>query len=245
MRVLSVLLLIFLAGLPAIGQLDERSGWLYKNSAYDVFVMRCDRIDPLNVHAVGNTNQMDEASFFNSFRAQGVFFAITAGIVDSGCISQGLLIDEGKEVHPVNLDSGSGNFFLKPNGVLGIDPTGKFEIITSEQQKDRKYLFAVQSGPMLLINGQIHPSFDIHSQNRNLRCGAGICRKGKGSYLIFIRSLTSVSFYEFATLFKDKFGCSDALTMESGVHCSMHLPTVKKQYGSYQAACRYLYIKLE
>ena len=244
MKKIVLLFLLSWVTLLTSGQVDQKSGWQYKNATYDVFVIGCDSIGAANFHTTDNTGHLDEASFFNSLSGKGVYFAITAGIVDTGCNPAGLLVQDGHEMHPLNMGNGNGNFYLKPNGYLAMDSTGTCTIDISEHYKDQGYMLAVQSGPMLLTNSQVNPAFDMHSKNKSIRCGVGIYREGRTAHLVFIKSLTPVSFYELTALFKDKYKCTDALTLESGGFCSMHLPTVQKQYGSVPGACRYLYLKL-
>jgi uncharacterized protein YigE (DUF2233 family) len=48
---------------------------------------------------------------------------------------QGLCIIEGKQMRPLNSDSGYGNFYLKPNGVFYLIKQGKAFVVPSKQFK--------------------------------------------------------------------------------------------------------------
>lgn len=217
---------------------------VYKNSSYDVFTIRIDTAISNRFSIVENTALSTEEAYFQSMAAQDPFFCITAGIVDSTCTPLGLCIEKGQRMHDINTGTGNGNFFLKPNGILTIDSTGKARIVSQEDYKSEYALAAIQSGPMLLIKGKVHPAFDPKSKNKNIRCGVGISKSKAGQLLVFIKSNTAVSFSEFAEIFRDKYHCDEALNLESGPVCSMHLPTAQKSYSPKTKVCRYLYIQL-
>ena len=224
------------------GQLVQKSNLQYKNATYDVFVIHCDSNLFKTITILENTSGADEESYFNSLSTQSPFFCITAGIVDSSCSPLGLYVENSVVKHPVNNDKGNGNFYLKPNGVLMVDSA--ITITDAEHYTSTTAVTAIQSGPMLLVNGKVHPGFDPKSANRNFRCGAGIYSDKGQTFLVFIKSLTPISFYTFAEIFKDKYKCTAALNLESGANCSMHLPTIKKSYSIKTKICRYIFIKL-
>ncbi len=127
---------------------------------------------------------------------------------------QGLFIQKRKTLSPLDTSSGSGNFYLKPNGVFYIT-TGNVPVIctTADFKDDGKIKYATQSGPMLLINGQIHPAFKQGSANLNIRNGVGIL---PGNKVIFAMSKAPVNFYDFASYFKN-LGCVNALYLDGFV----------------------------
>lgn len=76
---------------------------------------------------------------------------MNGGIFEPGGIPSGLLIQQGKELQPVNRNAGEGNFFLQPNGIFLIGSQGAAVMATSEYPpKDPTIHYAVQSGPLLL-----------------------------------------------------------------------------------------------
>ncbi len=60
---------------------------------------------------------------------------------------------------------------------------------------------ATQSGPMLVINGQLHPKFSEDGQSRKIRNGVGVL---DGDTVFFALSEGAVSFADFARLFRDR-----------------------------------------
>jgi uncharacterized protein YigE (DUF2233 family) len=71
-----------------------------------------------------------------------------------------------------------------------------------------KPVLATQSGPMLVIDGQLHPSISPNGTSRYLRNGVGI---GPSGQPIFVISRQPVSFGQFARFFRDGMGCRNAL----------------------------------
>jgi uncharacterized protein YigE (DUF2233 family) len=103
---------------------------------------------------------------------------------------------------------------MEPNGVFYL--TDKNEAVvcqTSEFKLSDHIKYATQSGPMLVINGNIHPAFKQGSSNLNIRNGVGILPEGK---LIFAMSKNVINFYDFAKYFKN-LGCKNALYLDGFV----------------------------
>ena len=79
---------------------------------------------------------------------------------------------------------------------------------------------ATQSGPMLVVDGKIHPAFNPKSTNFYIRNGVGVMADGN---VIFIMSEQPVTFYEFAQVFRDRFKCQNALYLDGAIS-KMYLP---------------------
>lgn len=143
-------------------------------------------------------------------------FAMNAGIFGVDYAPLGLHIESGRTLHALNLGKGGrGNFYLKPNGVFYLvdqEPA----IVDAKLYKSLKVnpTLATQSGPLLVLKGALHPAFREQSANRHFRNGIGVTREGK---VVFAISHTLVTFYEFATLFRDVLGCDDALYLDGGL----------------------------
>lgn len=141
---------------------------------------------------------------------------ITNGsMFQAGNIPVGLYIEDGKELHPLDTAQNKpGNFYLLPNGVFYTDKFGA-HVTTTRQFNKSEVINATQSGPMLVIDGKIHPMFKEGSENVNLRSGVGIMPDGK---VVFVISKSNKSnFYDFAAIFKDKFGCKNALYLDGAI----------------------------
>ncbi|WP_413500008.1 phosphodiester glycosidase family protein [Psychrobacter maritimus] len=162
---------------------------------------------------------------------QTLNFAMNAGMYNENYAPIGYTVIEGKELRALNIKEGGGNFHLLPNGVMWWDKSGKVQITESnaldKQLKSGKAQpwYATQSGPMLVINNEIHPQFNPDSTSIKLRNGAGVCSDGS---LQFVNSEEPVSFYQFATLFKDDLNCPNALFLDGGIASALYAPTIDK-----------------
>jgi uncharacterized protein YigE (DUF2233 family) len=143
-----------------------------------------------------------------------LLFATNGGMYKKDHSPQGLFIENYKIKTAIDTSLGSGNFYMKPNGVFYITSDNKAFVVKTEDFKNNsKVKFATQSGPMLLIDGAIHSSFNKASTNLNIRNGVGILPNNE---VIFAMSKKEVSFYEFADFFKKK-GCLNALYLDGFV----------------------------
>jgi len=145
---------------------------------------------------------------------QELLFATNGGMYKKDQSPQGLYIENYVVKYPLDTMEGNGNFYLKPNGVFSITSDNKPKIVKTEEFKvSPKIKFATQSGPMLLIDGAIHKSFNQNSTNLNIRNGVGILPNNE---IIFVMSKKEINFYDFATYFKNK-GCKKALYLDGFV----------------------------
>jgi uncharacterized protein YigE (DUF2233 family) len=160
-------------------------------------------------------------------KSSNLIFATNAGMYSPNGNSVGLLIAGGKRMSHVDLKSGTGNFYLKPNGVFLVS-RGRALITESSKFEDPadvgSVAIATQSGPLLVLDGVIHPAFQQNSENRCIRSGVGLISPTK---VVFAISDGPVNFYEFGLLFKERFKCSDALYLD-GVVSRMFLPALKR-----------------
>ena len=141
-------------------------------------------------------------------------FAMNAGMFKADYSPQGLFIQDGKTIAPLDTTTGEGNFYLKPNGVFYITNGQKAVVCATEQfHPDETIRYATQSGPMLLVEGTIHPAFQPGSPNRNIRNGVGILANGDA---VFVMSKTEINFYDFAAYFR-ALGCRNALYLDGFV----------------------------
>lgn len=140
---------------------------------------------------------------------------MNGGIFEPGGVPSGLLVQEGKELHPVNRRDGEGNFYLKPNGVFFLTDTAAGVIDTAKwPPAGRAVRSAVQSGPLLLRDGKVHPAFRKESASRLIRNGVGVTRNGK--VVLAMTDFDSEklpNLFEFARLFRT-LGCDNALFLD-------------------------------
>jgi uncharacterized protein YigE (DUF2233 family) len=148
-------------------------------------------------------------------RASQVAFAMNAGMFDEEGRAIGLLIEDGKPLRAINRRKGGGNFHLMPNGVFLVRKSGKAEVVTSGKFKPSPDIaFATQSGPMLVIDGKLHPKFDHDGESRLIRNGVGIAPDGTP---VFVISEDLVSFGKFARFYRDALKAQDALYFDGSV----------------------------
>jgi len=127
------------------------------------------------------------------------------------------------------------NFYLYPNGIFCID-SNNFPFIETtpaflklKSQGKLKVKMATQSGPMLLIKGQIHKKFTPGSINAKIRSGVG---KIKDKKIVFAATTTGSNFYDFATFFLDIFDCKDALFLDGAIS-QMYLKDIGGEIDGY------------
>lgn len=143
-------------------------------------------------------------------RKQQLLFAMNAGMYQENRSPLGLFIYRHQVLRQLNKASGKGNFYLQPNGVFYITRDNKAAVVRTAAFRYRKDIrYATQSGPMLLVNGQIKKG----SANLNIRNGVGRLPDGR---LVLAMSRVPVNFYDFA-LFFNQLGCRDALYLDGFV----------------------------
>ncbi len=161
----------------------------------------------------GQFNQVDAM-----LRARGerLAFAMNAGMYHEDRAPVGHYVEDGAEEMRIVTNPGPGNFGLLPNGVLCIRE-GRADVIETlrfvEENPDCTY--ATQSGPMLVIDGELHPRFLIDSTSRYIRNGVGTSDDGKTAY--FVISENAVTFHEFGRFFRDTLQVPQALFLDGNI----------------------------
>lgn len=145
-----------------------------------------------------------------------LLFAANAGIYDAHGEPLGLYVENGKTIKALNTAHGNpaaGNFSLLPNGVFAIDAKGRASVQTTAAYAaaHAQARVATQSGPMLVIDGKLNPEFDATSDSMKWR--SGVCAPQHDT-VVFAVSTGPVNFHTFASLFRDKLGCRDALYLD-------------------------------
>lgn len=148
-------------------------------------------------------------------RGDSLVAATNAGIYEPGFVPTGLYVEMGRALHPLNLEDGEGNFYLKPNGVFLV-AAAEARIVEASEFADinQSAQYATQSGPLLLFNGTIHPAFTPGSENCRLRNGIGVA---PGNRVFLAISNGAVNFHDFAEFFRDELGATDALYLDGGI----------------------------
>ncbi len=142
-------------------------------------------------------------------------FATNAGMFGQDLKAIGLFVSDGKIQHKLNRRNGAGNFHLKPNGVFYIKGQKSGVMETDAYAKSNiKPDFATQSGPMLVINGEIHPKLSPGGTSAKIRNGVGMVDDHTVEFVI---SNEPVTFYDFASLFRDELHCGNALFLDGSI----------------------------
>lgn len=159
--------------------------------------------------------------------ARRVRFAMNAGMFNAAGAPIGLYIADGVEHQPISLTDGPGNFHMKPNGVFWLAQDGGVHVDASHEfaAAAPQARWATQSGPMLLLNGAMHPRFSEDGASRLMRNGVGV-RDNRTAY--FVISSGFVSFGRFARFFRDELDCTNALFLDGSVS-SLWAPELNRQ----------------
>jgi len=143
-------------------------------------------------------------------------FAMNAGMYHSDRAPVGHYVENGVEAQRVITSEGPGNFGLLPNGVLCLR-AGRADVIeTLRYVKDAPGCRdAIQSGPMLVIDGALHPRFLERSDSLYIRNGVGT--SADGTRAVFAISNQPVNFHNFGRLFRAHLNLPQALYFDGNI----------------------------
>jgi uncharacterized protein YigE (DUF2233 family) len=163
--------------------------------------------------------------------AAHVRFAMNAGMFDDQGAPIWLYVEDGTVRAPLNTQSGSGNFYLKPNGVFWVNGNGALGIDTTDAfaAHPRAPQWATQSGPMLVIDGKTNPQIAPDGSSKYIR--NGVCIRDMQT-AVFAISEEPVSFGRMARFFRDGEGCRNALYFD-GVVSSLWAPSLARKDNAH------------
>ncbi len=144
-------------------------------------------------------------------------FAMNAGMYHEDRAPVGYYVEAGEDIAPINNNDGPGNFHLKPNGVFFVMDSGDAFVEQTEtflRVKRTPPRYATQSGPMLVIDDEIHPRFLPASDSLKRRNGVGVTETGE---VYFVLSDSPVRFHDFATFFRDELKAPNALYLDGTI----------------------------
>ena len=169
--------------------------------------------DPESGDTLGSFNAVD-AMLRNDGLA--LEFGMNAGMYHSDRRPVGLYIEDGQEAAAVVTQKGPGNFGLLPNGVLCIRK-GRADVIETLRYVDEAPAcrHATQSGPMLVVDGDLHPRFLTASDSLYIRNGVGTT--ADGTRAMFAISEEAVNFHTFGRFFRDHLGLPQALYFDGNI----------------------------
>lgn len=220
-RLVSSLLLVVaaFATVPrCAGAIESR---LQRFDAIDYRIVAVDlKRDALEAHwrdADGNPfASIDALKRWGETQGRKLLFATNAGIYDRQFRPLGLYVEDGRTLRPLNTTKGNaraGNFSMQPNGVFSIDRQGRAAVVATDDWNGRGIdaRLATQSGPMLVVDGEINAGFVEESDS--LKWRSGVCARTPDE-AVFAVSLAPVTFHAFARLFRDEIGCREALYLD-------------------------------
>ncbi|HEX9169820.1 MAG TPA: phosphodiester glycosidase family protein [Roseiarcus sp.] len=167
------------------------------------------------------------AALAQALKAKGerLAFAMNAGMFKEDESPVGLYVENRQRLHEADTRAGATNFHLKPNGVFwigdgvaGVTETSRY-LAAPPAARD-----ATQSGPMLVMDGKIHPKIKPGGASEKIRNGVGAC---DGGAVVFAISDEPVNFDTFARLFRDGLGCRNALFLDGSVS-SLYAPELNR-----------------
>ena len=214
MRLLVAVLLLFV---PAQAVAVTCNDVLFDGASYTTCAVDVAAEDLRLYHS---TTEGDVIGSFTDLAAldpsRKLMFAMNAGMYHPDRSPVGLFQKDGAESAPLVTREGPGNFGLLPNGVFCLTGTSAHVI------ESRKFAAqastcrdATQSGPMLVIEGALHPKFIPGGSSLHVRNGVGVSPDGRTA--VFAISNAPVNFYDFARLFRDGLGTPNALFLDGSV----------------------------
>ncbi|PCJ08805.1 MAG: hypothetical protein COB16_06325 [Rhodobacteraceae bacterium] len=162
---------------------------------------------------------------------QKLTFATNAGMYHADRSPVGLYIEDQQQQMRLIPNAGPGNFGLLPNGVFCIRKT-RADVFESLAFRDSgtNCTDATQSGPMLVIDGELHPRFLVDSTSRYIRNGVGTSTDGKR--VVFAISRNAVTFHQFGRLFRNHLQLPSALYFDGNIS-RLHAPSVGRSDNGF------------
>ncbi|MEH6524023.1 phosphodiester glycosidase family protein [Sulfitobacter sp.] len=176
-------------------------------------VLRLFLYEPVNGRPYGYFGKLNSTLEEQGF---ALGFATNAGMYHDDRAPVGLYIEDGKTAQKLITRKGPGNFGLLPNGVLCLRPRRADVIETLRYVEEApECISASQSGPMLVIDGELHPRFLRNSASKYVRNGVGT--SDDGQMATFVISNNPVTFHAFGSVFRDHLGIRNALYFDGNV----------------------------
>ena len=163
-------------------------------------------------------------------RGERLVLGMNAGMYHEDRRPVGHYVENGIEEMRVVPKAGPGNFGLLPNGILCLRQ-GRADVMETmrflEIAPDCRH--ATQSGPMLVIDGDLHPRFLPDSTSLYIRNGVG--SSADGTHLVWAISEVPVTFHHFGRLFRDALNVPQALFLDGNVSRLFIAATGRSDFG--------------
>jgi uncharacterized protein YigE (DUF2233 family) len=171
------------------------------------------------------------AAVDQALNAQGLrlLAAMNGGMYHHDLAPVGLYVEGGLEAAGLITREGPGNFGLLPNGVFCV--ADGFSVVESRAFAEARPVcrYATQSGPMLVIDGALHPKFLATSDSLYVRNGVGVTEDGRA---VMVISNDAVNFHSFARLFRDVLDTPNALYLDGNIS-RLYAPQLDRHDGGF------------
>lgn len=197
---------------PAPGVIQ---GLVRHDGDWDVFRLDLAAID-LQLYGQADTSLRTFASVRGRLAREHVRWAVmtNGGMFHAGEHPVGLHIENGRQFASLDLGTGTGNFYLAPNGVFYLDARGAHVVESHAYAPEGAVELATQSGPLLVSGNALHPIFTASSHSFAKRSGIGVLDP---KHVFIAVSRQRVTFHATATLFRDVLHCADALYLDGAI----------------------------
>ncbi|MGY6551931.1 MAG: phosphodiester glycosidase family protein [Erythrobacter sp.] len=160
------------------------------------------------------------AAYAETADAGRIAFAMNGGAFGDDLKALGYYVENGERLREFNRgdapEGNTSNFFMKPNGVF-FGTGSKWRVLSTEAFyaaiSDRPQ-FGTQSGPMLVIEGKLHPDIQDNGPSRAIRNGVGVDGAGIAHFVI---ANAPLSFGQLARYFRDELKTPNALYLDGQV----------------------------
>jgi uncharacterized protein YigE (DUF2233 family) len=147
-------------------------------------------------------------------------FAMNACLFEGDGKNTGYFRFYNKEIVPIN-NQETGNFGMhldknsgERNGVF-YGGGSKWNIVGTSKFNDTSSPFAIQNGPILVLDGKINSVFNPGSTNKDYRGGIGVDKDGHPYFVISKKA--DCNFYDLAKYFLDTLNCDNAIYTDGAV----------------------------
>ncbi|MBI1401729.1 MAG: hypothetical protein GC147_00765 [Porphyrobacter sp.] len=156
------------------------------------------------------------SAFAAAVDPERIAFAMNGGMYGDDLKAIGYYVENGERLSELDRGDGSGNFYMKPNGVF-FGSGGTWRVLASDAffatVGDRPE-FGTQSGPMLVVDGKLHPEIQDNGPSRAIRNGVGVDGEGRAHFVI---SDAPLSFGQLARYFRDEVKAKNALYLDGQI----------------------------
>lgn len=160
-------------------------------------------------------------------QAINVAAVMNAGMYKEDMSPMGLLVVNGKQLAPLNTKQGHTNFYAQPNGVFYTDSSGGHIMTTAEYKAAQpRPDIATQSGPMLLLDGEVLKSDVVSPTAQSQHQRNAVCTYSNGQ-VAFVITNRPMTMHAFAASIQRYLACDSALYLD-GVVSAMYAPRAKR-----------------